>query len=54
MFEIGKNFRIIDFVNSKTYGDKPVSQAIIEMINGGVDYCFESASLATLAQEAFS
>lgn len=53
-FEIGKQFGITDFVNSKSCGDKPVSQVIIEMTNGGADYCFECVGLGTLVQEAFA
>ncbi|XP_060179953.1 alcohol dehydrogenase-like 7 [Lycium barbarum] len=53
-FEIGKQFGITEFVNSKSCGDKPVSQVIIEMTNGGADYCFECVGLATLVLEAFA
>ncbi|KAH0684202.1 hypothetical protein KY289_021954 [Solanum tuberosum] len=53
-FEIGKQFGITEFVNSKSCGDKPISQVIIEMTNGGADYCFECVGLATLVQEAFT
>ncbi|CAN4123059.1 unnamed protein product [Withania somnifera] len=53
-FEIGKQFGITDFVNSESCGDKPVSQAIIEMTNGGADYCFECVGLGALMQEAFA
>ncbi|XP_060199908.1 alcohol dehydrogenase-like 7 isoform X3 [Lycium barbarum] len=53
-FDIGKQFGVTEFVNSKSCGDKPVSQVIIEMTNGGADYCFECVGLATLVQEAFA
>ncbi|CAN4123057.1 unnamed protein product [Withania somnifera] len=53
-FEIGKPFGLTDFVNSKSCGDKPVSQVIIEMTNGGADYCFECVGLGALVQEAFA
>ncbi|KAM3304456.1 alcohol dehydrogenase-like 7 [Capsicum chacoense] len=53
-FEIGKQFGITEFVNSKNCGDKPVSQVIIEMTNGGADYCFECVGMAKLVQEAFA
>ncbi|XP_015072996.1 alcohol dehydrogenase-like 7 isoform X1 [Solanum pennellii] len=53
-FEIGKQFGVTEFVNSKSCGDKPVSQVIIEMTNGGADYCFECVGLGTLVQEAFA
>ncbi|KAK6793080.1 hypothetical protein RDI58_012161 [Solanum bulbocastanum] len=52
--EIGKQFGVTEFVNSKSCGDKPVSPVIIEMTNGGADYCFECVGLATLVQEAFA
>ncbi|KAK4348894.1 hypothetical protein RND71_031649 [Anisodus tanguticus] len=47
-------FGVTEFVNSKSCGDKPVSQVIIEMTNGGADYCFECVGLGTLVQEAFA
>ncbi|PHU00615.1 Alcohol dehydrogenase-like 7 [Capsicum chinense] len=47
-----KQFGIIEFVNSKSCGDKP--QVIIEMTNGGADYCFECVGLAKLVQEPFA
>ncbi|XP_059278902.1 alcohol dehydrogenase-like 7 isoform X1 [Lycium ferocissimum] len=53
-FEIGKQFGVTEFVNSKSCGDKPVSKVIIEMTNGGADYCFECVGLNTLVQEAFA
>ncbi|XP_009605587.1 alcohol dehydrogenase-like 7 [Nicotiana tomentosiformis] len=53
-FEIGKQFGVTDFINSNNCGDKPISQVIIEMTNGGADYCFECVGLGTLVQEAFA
>ncbi|KAL5778314.1 hypothetical protein ACOSP7_011240 [Xanthoceras sorbifolium] len=53
-FEVGKKFGVTDFVNAKNCGDKPVSQVIIEMTNGGADYCFECVGLASLVHEAYA
>lgn len=53
-FEIGKQFGVTDFVNPTTCGDKSISQVIIEMTNGGADYCFECVGRASLVQEAFA
>ncbi|TXG51960.1 hypothetical protein EZV62_021129 [Acer yangbiense] len=53
-FEVGKKFGLTDFVNSKNCGDKPVSQVITEMTNGGADYCFECVGLASLVHEAYA
>ncbi|KAK9272476.1 hypothetical protein L1049_002849 [Liquidambar formosana] len=53
-FEIGKTFGVTDFVNSGNCGNKPVSQVIKEMTDGGADYCFECVGLASLVEEAFS
>ncbi|OIT31405.1 PREDICTED: alcohol dehydrogenase-like 7 [Nicotiana attenuata] len=53
-FEIGKQFGVTDFINSNSCEDKPISQVIIEMTNGGADYCFECVGLGTLVQEAFA
>ncbi|XP_050264363.1 alcohol dehydrogenase-like 2 isoform X1 [Quercus robur] len=52
-FDIGKKFGVTDFVNPKTCGEKPVSEVIKELTNGGADYCFECIGLASLMQEAF-
>ncbi|KAK9216914.1 hypothetical protein WN944_008926 [Citrus x changshan-huyou] len=67
-FEIGKRFGVTEFVNSKNCGDKSVSQVllsiydlplltisiIIDMTDGGADYCFECVGLASLVQEAYA
>ncbi|XP_038885201.1 alcohol dehydrogenase-like 7 [Benincasa hispida] len=53
-FETAKKFGVTEFVNSKTLGDKSVSQVIIEMTDGGADYCFECVGAASLVQEAFT
>ncbi|KAM3199743.1 alcohol dehydrogenase-like 7 [Capsicum annuum] len=53
-FEIGKQFGVTDFVNSNSYGDKPISQVINEMTNGGGDYCFECVGMGKLVQEAYA
>ncbi|KAK3001183.1 hypothetical protein RJ639_021888 [Escallonia herrerae] len=52
-FEIGKKFGVTDFVNSKECGNKTVSQVIIEMTDGGADYCFECVGLSSLVREAY-
>ncbi|KAI3778474.1 hypothetical protein L2E82_07806 [Cichorium intybus] len=52
--EIGKKFGVTDFVNSRNIGDKSVSQIIIEMSDGGADYCFECAGLTSLVHEAYA
>lgn len=52
-FAIGKSFGLTDFINPKEIGEKTVSQVIIEMTNGGADYCFECIGLASLMKEAF-
>ncbi|KAL4575418.1 hypothetical protein LXL04_022261 [Taraxacum kok-saghyz] len=53
-YEIGKKFGVTDFVNSRNIGDKTVSQVIIEMTNGGADYCFECVGLSSLVHEAYA
>jgi S-(hydroxymethyl)glutathione dehydrogenase/alcohol dehydrogenase len=53
-FETGKTFGVTDFVNPGNCGNKPVSQVIKEMTDGGADYCFECVGLASLVEEAFS
>ncbi|CAI0434993.1 unnamed protein product [Linum tenue] len=53
-FEMGKKFGLTDFVNPKTCGDKSVSEVILEMTNGGADYCFECVGMASLVEEAFA
>ncbi|XP_077214088.1 alcohol dehydrogenase-like 1 [Tasmannia lanceolata] len=53
-FEIGKEFGITDFVNPKDCGEKPVSEVIMEMTDGGADYCFECIGLASVMSDAFN
>ncbi|XP_023765777.1 alcohol dehydrogenase-like 7 isoform X1 [Lactuca sativa] len=53
-FEIGKKFGVTDFVNPRNIGDKTVSQVIIEMTDGGADYCFECVGLTSLVHEAYA
>ncbi|CAH9145321.1 unnamed protein product [Cuscuta epithymum] len=53
-FKIGKTFGLTDFVDSSTCGNKPISQVILEMTEGGADYCFECVGMATLVQEAYA
>ncbi|KAJ8625022.1 hypothetical protein MRB53_033552 [Persea americana] len=52
--EIGKKFGVTDYVNPGECGEKPVSKVIIEMTNGGADYCFECVGLASLMNDAFA
>lgn len=51
-FELGQKFGVTHFVNPKELSDKPVSQVIKEMTDGGADYCFECIGLASLMQDA--
>ncbi|KAK1392967.1 S-(Hydroxymethyl)glutathione dehydrogenase [Heracleum sosnowskyi] len=53
-YEIAKRFGVTDFVNSFACGDKPLSQVIMEMTDGGADYCFECVGMASLVHEAFA
>ncbi|KAI3816948.1 hypothetical protein L1987_10733 [Smallanthus sonchifolius] len=53
-FEIGKKFGVTDFVNSRSCGDKTVSEVIIEMTGGGADYCFECVGSTSLVHEAYA
>ncbi|KAL4575423.1 hypothetical protein LXL04_022266 [Taraxacum kok-saghyz] len=52
--EIGKKFGVTDFVNSRNIGDKTVSEIIMEMTDGGADYCFECVGLTSLVHEAYA
>ncbi|XP_076925440.1 alcohol dehydrogenase-like 7 [Bidens hawaiensis] len=52
--EIGKKFGVTDFVNSSNCGDKTVSQVIMEMTGGGVDYCFECVGMKSVVHEAYA
>ncbi|KAG6599115.1 Alcohol dehydrogenase-like 7, partial [Cucurbita argyrosperma subsp. sororia] len=49
-----KKCGVTEFVNSRSIGDKSVSQVIIEMTDGGADYCFECVGLSSLIKEAFA
>lgn len=49
----GKKFGVTHFINPKELGEKTVSQVIIEMTDGGADYCFECIGLAALMNDAF-
>ncbi|CAK8566837.1 unnamed protein product [Lathyrus sativus] len=53
-FEIGKKFGLTDFVHGEESGNKPVSQVIIEMTDGGADYCFECVGMTSLVHEAYA
>ncbi|KAG4909329.1 hypothetical protein JHK87_055445 [Glycine soja] len=53
-FEIGKKFGVTDFVNAGECGGKPVGQVIIEITDGGADYCFECVGMASLVHEAYA
>ncbi|CAI8586612.1 unnamed protein product [Vicia faba] len=53
-FDIGKKFGVTDFINSGECENKSVSQVIIEMTDGGADYCFECVGMASLVQEAYA
>ncbi|KAI3464739.1 hypothetical protein Pfo_021402 [Paulownia fortunei] len=52
--ELAKRFGVTDFVDSRSCGDKPVSQIINEMTSGGADYCFECVGMASLVEEAYA
>ncbi|KAH1034596.1 hypothetical protein GLYMA_20G050300v4 [Glycine max] len=51
---IGKKFGVTDFVNAGECGGKPVGQVIIEITDGGADYCFECVGMASLVHEAYA
>ncbi|KAI5669040.1 hypothetical protein M9H77_18893 [Catharanthus roseus] len=53
-FEIAKKFGVTEFVNSKSCVDRSVSQVILDMTEGGADYCFECVGMASLVQEAYA
>ncbi|MCH95287.1 alcohol dehydrogenase-like 7, partial [Trifolium medium] len=53
-FEVGKKFGVTDFVHAGKSENKPVSQVIIEMTDGGADYCFECVGMASLMHEAYA
>ncbi|XP_022999704.1 alcohol dehydrogenase-like 7 isoform X1 [Cucurbita maxima] len=51
---MAKECGVTEFVNSRSIGDKSVSQVIIEMTDGGADYCFECVGQSSLIKEAFA
>ncbi|XP_045811416.1 alcohol dehydrogenase-like 7 [Trifolium pratense] len=53
-FVVGKKFGVTDFVHARESENKPVSQVIIEMTDGGADYCFECVGMASLMHEAYA
>ncbi|XP_030455325.1 alcohol dehydrogenase-like 2 isoform X2 [Syzygium oleosum] len=53
-FEIGKKFGITDFVNPEACGEKPISEMIKEITDGGADYSFECVGLASVMADAFN
>ncbi|KAK4481369.1 hypothetical protein RD792_012256 [Penstemon davidsonii] len=53
-FETAKAFGVTDFVDSRSTGNKRVSQIINDMTDGGADYCFECVGRAFLVEEAFA
>uniref|UniRef100_A0A0D9VQJ3 Uncharacterized protein n=1 Tax=Leersia perrieri TaxID=77586 RepID=A0A0D9VQJ3_9ORYZ len=48
-----KKFGVTHFINPQELGEKSVSEAIIEITDGGADYCFECIGLASLMNDAF-
>ncbi|KAL6216318.1 hypothetical protein ACLB2K_009541 [Fragaria x ananassa] len=53
-FEVGKKFGLTDFVNGANSENKSASEVIIEMTDGGADYCFECVGMASVVQEAYA
>ncbi|XP_058755737.1 alcohol dehydrogenase-like 7 isoform X2 [Vicia villosa] len=53
-FEAGKKFGLTDFIHAGECTNKSVSQVIIEMTDGGADYCFECVGMASLVHEAYA
>ncbi|KAL0438332.1 UNVERIFIED_CONTAM: Alcohol dehydrogenase-like 7 [Sesamum latifolium] len=53
-YEIGKRFGVTDFVDSRSCGEKRLSEIINEMTGGGADYCFECVGKASLVEEAYA
>ncbi|KAL5076305.1 hypothetical protein RYX36_015289 [Vicia faba] len=53
-FEVGKKFGVTHFVHAGERMNKSVSQVIIEMTDGGADYCFECVGMASLVHEAYA
>ncbi|KAG9451430.1 hypothetical protein H6P81_011395 [Aristolochia fimbriata] len=53
-FEAGKKLGVTHFVNPGDCGEKPISEVIKEMTDGGADYCFECIGLASVMSDAFT
>ncbi|KAI3442783.1 uncharacterized protein J3R85_001052 [Psidium guajava] len=53
-FELGKKFGVTDFVNPEACGEKPISEVIKEITDGGSDYSFECIGLASVMADAFN
>ncbi|XP_027942017.1 alcohol dehydrogenase-like 7 [Vigna unguiculata] len=53
-YEVGKKFGVTHFVHSGENKDKTVSQIIMEMTDGGADYCFECVGKASLMEDAYA
>ncbi|KAL6215818.1 hypothetical protein ACLB2K_015246 [Fragaria x ananassa] len=53
-FEVGKKFGLTDFIKAANSENKSASESIIEMTDGGADYCFECVGMASLVQEAYA
>ncbi|XP_010025906.2 alcohol dehydrogenase-like 2 isoform X1 [Eucalyptus grandis] len=53
-FEIGKKFGVTNFVNPEACGERPVSEVIKEITDGGADYSFECVGLASVMADAFN
>ncbi|KAI6689296.1 hypothetical protein NL676_026124 [Syzygium grande] len=53
-FEIAKKFGVTDFVNPEACGEKPISEVIKEITDGGADYSFECIGLASVMTDAFN
>ncbi|XP_038884745.1 alcohol dehydrogenase-like 7 isoform X2 [Benincasa hispida] len=51
---LAREFGVTEVVNSRSIGDKSVSQVINEMTDGGADYCFECVGQSSLIKEAFA
>ncbi|KAL0360458.1 UNVERIFIED_CONTAM: Alcohol dehydrogenase-like 7 [Sesamum radiatum] len=53
-YEIGKRFGVTDFVDSRSCGEKRLSEIINEMTGGGADCCFECVGNTSLVEEAYA
>ncbi|OWM80990.1 hypothetical protein CDL15_Pgr007021 [Punica granatum] len=53
-FELGKKFGVTDFINPSGCRDRPLSEVIKEMTDGGADYCFECIGVASVMADAFA